>query len=187
MGEYYQKHFQEYFKEHPGEYVLIEQDNNFNLKVSFFKKEGELEKAISKYAGLIGPTIFTERIPPSNTHRFNKNNHTFYFTDKHIKYCPNDIKREMPLPESHADSASSDKKIKEHLYCKDCGCFIKRKPSKKAIAKWKKEMENMLIGSNSSEGHRQFYRKDVINFLEKCHKFKRDSEKTIDRNIESCL
>ncbi len=49
--------------EHPNEYVLLEPLDFSGVKESFFKKEGGLEKVVSKYKGLCGPTFEYMKIP----------------------------------------------------------------------------------------------------------------------------
>lgn len=62
LRKHYESNLEKYVKEHPEEYVLLEDGSN--IKESFYKAETELEEYISdKYGNNIGYTVFSEKIP----------------------------------------------------------------------------------------------------------------------------
>lgn len=62
MREFYKKSLEEYVKNHPGEWVII-QSGRRGLEAIFYKKRKEFDEEISKYKGRIGATFLTQRIP----------------------------------------------------------------------------------------------------------------------------
>ena len=64
MRLYRDEHLKEWVREHPGEFVLIEQtDIRVGFKVSFYESTRGLVNATRKYEGSYGPTFVSQRIP----------------------------------------------------------------------------------------------------------------------------
>lgn len=60
LGEHYHNNLERYVKEHPGEYILIEEYGS----ETFYKDKSELDRAIDKkYGKVYGSTFFGTQIP----------------------------------------------------------------------------------------------------------------------------
>jgi hypothetical protein len=145
--QHYDSNLQQYVKEHPGEWVLIEGGTSSELKVSFFKTRAEYLRTVDKYKGMYGPTYHAEQIPV-RTHRFNKDNRTLEFrTDEHVKVCPNDKLTKL-VTDGAILSVPDDKgsrKYVEWAICLDCGYKVERKPTAEVIGRVKKRQDKMVF------------------------------------------
>lgn len=65
MNCYLAENLKRYLQEHPGEFVLITQDEKGKLTETFYETKRRLDQATEKYRNLIGPTILTQRILPN--------------------------------------------------------------------------------------------------------------------------
>ncbi|MBL7100434.1 MAG: hypothetical protein ISS23_00600 [Nanoarchaeota archaeon] len=62
LKKHYENNLAKYVKEHPEEYILLEDESK--IKESFYKTEIELKEYISdKYGDNLGYTVFSEKIP----------------------------------------------------------------------------------------------------------------------------
>ena len=149
LRRHYKENERRYVTEHPSEYVLLEPLDFSGVKESFFEKESDLEKAVSKYSGLCGPTFEHRKIPPADTHKFNPDNETLYITKKYTKYCPNDNKTRLPNGQiwSHNwldEEGRHREEWKEATNCPDCNCEVFRRPEQKRINETKKRRKERI-------------------------------------------
>ncbi|MEK6952364.1 MAG: hypothetical protein AABX29_05085 [Nanoarchaeota archaeon] len=63
MREYLSQNLEQYVREHPGEFILIEGCPFNPLTITFYKTQEELNAATRKYEGLYGPTFLVKQIP----------------------------------------------------------------------------------------------------------------------------
>ena len=132
MREMYEIKLQEYIKKHPGSYLLLEEKDGSIVEI-FYSRKKDLTKALKKYEGLVGATIFTEHIP-RKTHRFNPDNKTLEFLDYHVEVCPNDNKTRLEVAGPVEITYDTREPIyREFARCPDCDYKVKREPSKKTI------------------------------------------------------
>ena len=61
MRGIFRENLPEYFRDHPGKYVLFETEG-FKIRARFYNKK-ELKKATAKYDGVYGGTFFSAKIP----------------------------------------------------------------------------------------------------------------------------
>lgn len=140
MRRRFDENLQQYVKEHPGEFVLIEGDA-FDPKVTFYKTEEELSKSTEKYKGKFGPTFFSSYVPVK-THRFNEGNKTLeYRMEEHVELCPNDGETKLVLSDFCKSSSKSDFRYEETAICPDCGYRVFRKPSEKRIKRFEENLK----------------------------------------------
>jgi hypothetical protein len=147
LRTYLKNNLENYCKEHPSEYILLEPEGLSGIKETFYKTQKELSKATAKYEGMYGPTFLPEKIPKKSTHRFNKDNKPLEFRlDKYVTKCPNDNKTMLeiigPLECTHI---GKQKRYSQWTQCPDCACRVERKPSEKSIKEHEKRMKETIF------------------------------------------
>ena len=136
----YNSQLKELVKEHPGEYVLIE-DND---KISFFSDEADLNSATEKYRSLLGPTLLVTKIP---THLIPEGEPQIFQTSKYIKNCPYSQKTILPL----GPVTITGNNMGEYTKCSECGLSVFRKPSPETIKRIREDMKKPIGASLSLE------------------------------------
>jgi hypothetical protein len=146
MQAHIRNNWQEDVKNHPEEYVLLENINN-QIQETFYPSKSELEKTVLKYKGMFGPTFIAQHIS-SQSHKYNPENlNTFFSTDKHLEICPNDNKTKLTGSGAiiYNSTATPGTEYTEEARCPDCNCIVFRRPTEKAIAKSQKRLNETFF------------------------------------------
>lgn len=134
LRNHYGDNEKRYWKEHPKEYVLLKLGDSTVIEFFSDKEPNQNE--------LIGSTSFYRKIPPANTHRFNKRNKSLHVAEDYVEYCPNDEKTKLPNGQI---TGHSDNRYTEFIQCDDCECRVIRKPSDKRIKEFKENLEKIVF------------------------------------------
>lgn len=140
LRSHYEKNFQKYVKEHPGEYVHLDMSRE-GIREKFYKTLGDYCTDFPEHNKIVfGPGKILEKIP-KKSHKYIEGNKSLEMRlDENIKYCPNDGKTELPPGQVSAMHGNGKVTYREITECPDCYCRVFRKPSDSAI----KQFENAL-------------------------------------------